>query len=633
MRQVGDKDMDQSNWPGGAPGPDEPPDYELTSEVVTDYPGVGGPYPTPRRRSSDDEAPPLPSSLRRTSQFAWPTDSRNDEERGSVGAVGGRPRMSTVSTVSTGMDGRGVEHATAEDHHKLTFFQKIAMTAKKLMGRESDPELSGISGEGKDELLLEEDEEATEALLAQVEAEKRKSTEKKKRRRKSMFHAMEDEDTEKHMLTLDIEDQNDDAEKSDSPFTMRPLRIRDDEEDEETREVLNLGRLRKPKATKESDVEEEPSSTEVTRPSTSRVNKDGSFSRTPIIFDPTALSAPSPSAPSAPSPTAPSRDSKPFTKPKLVFPGGRTSTDERDSDVAEDDNEPSGAGPRQTGPRRKSRDEDELMSDTEQDVETGTNRDLDEPDLLAGGFIKPATDIPDFPESETPTPTHSAPLRLSTSESQPILPRSSPASLKDDKNKKKSLDKEEDEKEMASIMIPHRDAEDDDDEPTISRTKAVSSLLLLESATELTTPSTSTPFTTSYTSDSRSTKTFDTSGGTDQSQYDADFGPPESKSGLAVKSGVSTASSYREEGTSISNLNRRFVHVRYDEHEDAQNAPPVTDDEDARGQGKQDAHLSMFTMDSDERSVADKSVSNKTDDEDDDPHAGPSNKKKKKPSR
>lgn len=238
MRQLGDKDMDQSNWPGGIPEPEPTNIPEPLSEIVDDkdvgisqFPGTTRHFG--RRSTVDEGAAPVmpPSSIRRHSLFAWPTDSKNAAEGASTERRE-EPR------------GEIHDHAT-EAPTKLGFFGKVVNTAKKLMGKGSDSDLLSAA-EGRDELLLEEDEEATEALLAQFEAAT-KETEKraKKSKRKDLFEAADDEGTEKHILTLDMIESN-----TDQTEAIRPLRIRDDQDDElstatDTRDVLNLGRPRR----------------------------------------------------------------------------------------------------------------------------------------------------------------------------------------------------------------------------------------------------------------------------------------------------------------------------------------------------------------------------------------------------
>ncbi|XP_047041519.1 uncharacterized protein LOC124645707 [Helicoverpa zea] len=264
MRQLGDDDTDKSNWPGGAPVEWTAPEYVPLADIPEEAPLAPGMFPGIKRhfgRDSDtpeDQPPTRPSLTGRKSSLHFPWHIRHGEHADSK---------------------REEESLEVEEHRKLGFFEKIIGTAKKLMGRVSDSDLLAMTGEGRDELQLEEDEEATEALLAQFEAAKKLTEKDKKKiitRRKSMFYG-DDQTMEKQLVTLDIApSMTDELSKEESQaFTMRPLRIRDSDTELPTPsksqsvaapEVLNLGRSKSkvlPEATvrklKEDTEPEEPS--------------------------------------------------------------------------------------------------------------------------------------------------------------------------------------------------------------------------------------------------------------------------------------------------------------------------------------------------------------------------------------
>ncbi|CAH0700904.1 unnamed protein product [Spodoptera exigua] len=245
MRQLGDDDTDHSNWPGGLPTTPVP---LIETSDVTDAPRKYTRYSEGNRRLKsdfDENKFVTPPSLERVSHFDLQVEQSKSE------AVLKKEEEAVV---------------TVEEHKQTSFLIKIAHIARKLMGRISDPEiLTAVSGEGKDELLLEEDEEATEALLAQFEAarklaEKEINFKKLSSRRKNLLKVpMEDENLEKQMFSIDIDEPG--SEKSDSqPFVMRPLRIRDSESDftatnlpnKETKDILNLAMPSKSKLDRKS---------------------------------------------------------------------------------------------------------------------------------------------------------------------------------------------------------------------------------------------------------------------------------------------------------------------------------------------------------------------------------------------
>uniref|UniRef100_A0A2A4JFL8 Cyclic nucleotide-binding domain-containing protein n=2 Tax=Heliothis virescens TaxID=7102 RepID=A0A2A4JFL8_HELVI len=237
MRQLGDDDSDKSNWPGGAPVEWKAAEYVPMVEIPEDTPLEAGLFPGIKRHfGRDSEEYPEGAVMSRKSSlhFPWPTQSHRQSEQ-----------HEAVK--------QGEETLAVEEHRKLGFFEKIIGTAKKLMGKVSDSDLLAMTGEGRDELQLEEDEEATEALLAQFEAAKKMTEKDKKKlttRRKSMFYG-EDVTMEKQLVTLDVSpSMTDELGKEESQaFTMRPLRIRDSDTELITPsqsavapEVLNLGR-------------------------------------------------------------------------------------------------------------------------------------------------------------------------------------------------------------------------------------------------------------------------------------------------------------------------------------------------------------------------------------------------------
>ncbi|XP_050551631.1 uncharacterized protein LOC118273282 [Spodoptera frugiperda] len=224
MSQLGDDNTDHSNWPGG-PITEAAPDYVI-SEMQQDTSDMPQ-YPDGRRHFGRDsatdvreEAPPkdlTPRKRKESRYFAFPSDNKKPDTI-SVVEDGEEENRTLVSGPS------GIQIQDTRPNLK-SILGKIAGTAKKLMGRVSDPELTAAG----DELLLEEDAEATEALLKHFDKAKKqeKSTFKRQRtRRPSLFFHAPEETTEKHLVTLDMEsDVKLDQHKSDN-LPVKPLTIR-----------------------------------------------------------------------------------------------------------------------------------------------------------------------------------------------------------------------------------------------------------------------------------------------------------------------------------------------------------------------------------------------------------------------
>ncbi|KAF9819865.1 hypothetical protein SFRURICE_004219, partial [Spodoptera frugiperda] len=250
MRQLGDDHRKRGNWPGGPPvDPSLTPARLTESTDLMDAPQEHSRHPGGTRlfeSDFDQNKFVPPPSMRRLSH-----SDLLEEQTKSEAVVQKEEEEEAIVTVEK------------QKQKQIGFFTKVGRTAKKLMGRVSDPDiLTAVSGEGKDELLLEEDEEATEALLAQFDAakklaEKELNLKKLRSRRKNMFKApIEDENTEKQMFSLDIDEPG--PERSESqPFVVRPLRIRDSEtgfasKDDHNKDILNLGGRSKSKTGRDS---------------------------------------------------------------------------------------------------------------------------------------------------------------------------------------------------------------------------------------------------------------------------------------------------------------------------------------------------------------------------------------------
>ncbi|KAF9796775.1 hypothetical protein SFRURICE_012584 [Spodoptera frugiperda] len=224
MSQLGDDNTDHSNWPGG-PITEAAPDYVI-SEMQQDTSDMPQ-FPDGRRHFGRDsttdvreEAPPKDLTPRRRKEsryFAFPSDNKKPDTI-SVVEDGEEENRTLVSGPS------GIQIQDTRPTLK-SILGKIAGTAKKLMGRVSDPELTAAG----DELLLEEDAEATEALLKHFDKAKKqeKSTFKRQRtRRPSLFYHAPEETTEKHLVTLDMESDAKLEERKSDNLPVKPLTIR-----------------------------------------------------------------------------------------------------------------------------------------------------------------------------------------------------------------------------------------------------------------------------------------------------------------------------------------------------------------------------------------------------------------------
>ncbi|KAH9636179.1 hypothetical protein HF086_007131 [Spodoptera exigua] len=332
MRQLGDDDTDHSNWPGGLPTTPVP--LIETSDVI-DAPRKYTRYPGGNRRLKsdfDENKFVTPPSLERVSHFDLQVEQSKSE------AVLKKEEEAVV---------------TVEEHKQTSLLIKIAHIARKLMGRISDPEiLTAVSGEGKDELLLEEDEEATEALLAQFEAarklaEKEINFKKLSSRRKNLLKVpMEDENLEKQMFSIDIDEPG--SEKSDSqPFVMRPLRIRDSESDftatnlpnKETKDILNLAMPSKSKLDRKSKFSigqrdatattdtmgKEKESAHISRAGSTTTNDEKAAKRTTAVtLDTNKISTSLTESPEIPTDTATTMKESSFTKTTFGITDSKT---------------------------------------------------------------------------------------------------------------------------------------------------------------------------------------------------------------------------------------------------------------------------------------------------------------------
>ncbi|CAH1645201.1 unnamed protein product [Spodoptera littoralis] len=199
MKQLGDDETDYSNWPGG-PITDAGPKYEM-DEMQQDTPDMSQ-FPDTQRHFGKDSATdvrkeaPLSHSTaerRHSRYFAWPSDNREPDA------------ISMAQNIEDENQAGPPENPINKDPRAnlKSILRIVAGTAKKLMGRVSDPELTAAG----DELLLEEDAEATEALLKQFEKAKKQEKDVIKRqrtRKQSLFFHAPDETTEKHLVTLDM---------------------------------------------------------------------------------------------------------------------------------------------------------------------------------------------------------------------------------------------------------------------------------------------------------------------------------------------------------------------------------------------------------------------------------------------
>ncbi|CAH0700903.1 unnamed protein product [Spodoptera exigua] len=238
LRQLRDDQTGNSNWPGG-PSTDTPPEYVMAvmrqeTSDLSEFPSVQTHF---GRESVTDIKETASSHLlsenRHSRYFALPSDNKAPDTM----SISRDIEEDNQSLAPSG------SQLSKEPRTNLkSVFKKIANTAKKLMGRVSDVELTAAG----DELLLEEDAEATEALLKQFEKARKQANynfkRQKPRRHALIFHAPE-EMTEKYLETVDMESFDNLDHRKSKHLQEKPL----SNIEKRSRNVFRLGHKQKSK--------------------------------------------------------------------------------------------------------------------------------------------------------------------------------------------------------------------------------------------------------------------------------------------------------------------------------------------------------------------------------------------------
>ncbi|CAB3248115.1 unnamed protein product [Arctia plantaginis] len=260
MKQGPGKDVDSSKWPGGK---DSEPPPETETEKDTGVSNLPNFFPYDNRRMF--EAGPSGQNARQNSTESSSSylskDMPNTDEAKTRKSI---RRMTTESLTPSLLGGPNEDKTTSvlvpesnefksKEKHYVGILKTISNILKKLMGRYSGMDLTREETEAE--------EEATQALLKQLDEARRLIGEMEKKNRYRSNKRVntfpkeeeEEEDTEKYVISLDkssfIEDSTE--EPHSATLLPRPLQIRDEQahtithkniESSESSQMTNLSR-------------------------------------------------------------------------------------------------------------------------------------------------------------------------------------------------------------------------------------------------------------------------------------------------------------------------------------------------------------------------------------------------------